>query len=438
MGGVTMTKLLRSTAARLFLVAPFVVGILLAASPAKAVKVTVKDDTFIDLRLLLQPWVSMTYQDWNVKPEQPDLDTQFYLRRMRIILGGQITKWVSFFAETDNPNFGQVKFDGASQWTTMYMQDAYVSFDLHPSLHIIGGLLLLPFTHHSYQSAASLHTLDYHTALIKYPDGSTQTWRSTGVMLRGILFQKWLEYRFAVTTGTPQNYGMDMTKNNPGADTDGIPRFTGRLAFNLFDAEDSFFAGGTYLGAKKILTIGLAMDGQPGAYAKDANAAGVFTGDRYGYFGLGGDVFWDIPIGANRVSGQLAFLYYAGDKHTSGNTLSKGYGLMFDAGYAIGKWEPVIIFDWYRYSALADLADKLGESAVKANHVGIFGGLNYWWMGHSANIKLQMGYEKTPGASVTTTTAATSSTPAATVTTIPKGIWGDGAFKAILQTQLLF
>ena len=38
------------------------------------------------------------------------------------------------------------------------------------------------------------------------------------------------------------------------------PRFSGRLAFNFFDAEEGFFLGGTYLGKKKILSLGFAYD----------------------------------------------------------------------------------------------------------------------------------------------------------------------------------
>jgi hypothetical protein len=402
-----MSKLECRKLFRHFVVGPLAAAtLLLAAAPADAVKVAMPDkpDVFISVGLLMQPWV---YLNYNVdKGNDPDLLAQFYVRRTRFILGGGITKWFSFFAETDMPNWGKTgdfRVTAGGNANQMFIQDAFASIDINPAFHLMFGLILPPFVHHSYQGATSLHTLDYHTGIVKYPGGSNIVWRSGGVMARGHVLSSKLEYRFAVTTGIGMNYvvtpASGTTPASPAVDTDGIPRLTGRVVYNLWDAEDGPFTGGTYLGKKKILSIGLAVDGQPGAFGKvytpTKDAAGNITADnwtRYGYFGVGGDIFLDMPMGTNVVTGQLSVAHYRGEKNAGAGT-----AFFFDGGYMIGRLEPLIGFDYYKPAEGAEKKDATGAVLPNQSAFSFFGGVNYWWVGHNANLKLQVGYDKPSG-----------------------------------------
>jgi hypothetical protein len=368
-----------TAACRAALAALVLVPILLGSSPAKAVKVEVDKDTFLDFHLLVQPWGQFRYEDLKDDPNVQHGFGDFYLRRARIMVGGQITKWVSFFAETDQPNWGK-----GGDWSTtnpFFVQDAYVSFDIHEGFRIVAGMLLIPFIHNAGQGAGTLHNLDYHSDLMKYPLNSNKVWRDSGVMFRGLLLNKKIDYRIAITNGV-QDYA-EMIKGSATAPTvfaatGECPRFSGRLAYNFFDAEEGFFLGGTYLGQKKVLSLGFAYDTQPGVY-----------GPKHNYWATGGDIFVDMPMGkGNRLTGQLDFVGYGGDHNPN-----RGKGFLFDLGYAMGKIEPLVAVDWYRPEVKVDAT----FSDFKNDFMGLHVGVNWWYMGHKANVKLDYGQIKSPG-----------------------------------------
>jgi hypothetical protein len=395
---------------------------LLVSSTAQAVKVEVDKDTFLDLHLLLQPWVQLRHNDpadaASIAANPNDFQAKlqrtfgdFYVRRTRFVIGGQVTKWVSFFAETDMPNWGKggnwnptdrhthdVTIAGTPTTTSafggsgpMYIQDAYLQFNIHEAFNIVGGMILTPFIHNGAQGATSLHTLDYHADLMKYPNNTNKVWRDNGVMFRGFLFKKHLDYRISITNGV--NDGTTMvaaTATAPAvvARTGECPRFSGRLQYNFFDAEEGFFLAGTYLGKKKILSLGFAYDAQPKVYGWDKGT----------YWALGGDVFVDLPMGKNRLSGQLNFVGYGGD-----NNPTRGKGMLFDLGYAIGKWEPIVALDWYRPEVKKFTASSSYMNINSGLDSDLFGahlGLNWWFLGHTANVKLDVGFIKNYGVEV--------------------------------------
>ena len=363
------------------------------AGPAEAVKIQVpdKDDMFLKINFLVQPQIQLIHDPLL---DDPALMTDFYLRRTRILLHGQVSKWVSFFFETDQSNWGR-----KGDWTTseFIVQDAFVDFDIAPEFKIAVGMILTPFVRHFRQSAVSLNTLDYHAALAKYPAGSNKVWRDMGVEFRGIVAKK-LDYRLAITNGVPFAAVQGAAPAGGGAapvtytNKSDMPRFTARLAYNLFDTDGGFFYSGTTLGKKRILAIGAAVDLQPGAFADDNT-----------YMAVGGDVFFDIPAGgSNRMSGQVDFVYY-GD--ADGKNANAGMGLLFDFGYAIGDWQPLVAVDWFQPK----------DADLKGSLLGLHLGLNYWLHGHNANIKLDVGLVKAPTRD-----------------------FGDANIETTIQTQLFF
>ncbi len=345
-----MSRLGKSTGGALALAALLA---LLGPREAAAVKLEASEDVYVDLRYLLQPHVVLS----NDPTASPAFGSDFYLRRSRIMLAGQVSPFVRFLMEADMPDWGK-----GGDWSNpeFAVQDAVVSFDVHEAFKVSVGMLRIPFVHQSKQDAGTLHTLDYHGSVLRSPAGVLG--RDNGVEFRGLVAGGRLDYRVAITngvTGTPHD----------------IPRFSGRLAVNLADPEPGLTYGGTYLGEKKVVSFGAAFDVQPEAF-----------GGADAYFAFGGDLFLDVPMNKNRLSGQLAYVYRGGSANPDA-----GMGLLFDLGYAIGKLEPLIAVDWSMPRGAAGDDDHL---------IGGHVGLNWWLVGHRASIKIDLGIVKESGESM--------------------------------------
>jgi hypothetical protein len=412
-----------------------------AMAPTSGFKIKGPKESFLKIGALLQARLEST-KDAAPSGDRWDFDT--YLRRMRLMLYGQLSKWVNFFVETDNPNFGK-----GSDWSgATFIQDAYLEVNLHEAVQIDVGMLLLPFSHHGMQGATSLLGMDYHGGLIKYPAGSHKVWRDAGVMLRGLFAAQHIEYRLGVFNGA---HGGGQDPRNP----DDLPRLTGRLTFNVFDAEGGagaagMFYDGLYLkktdfgvvSTKRVLSFGASIDWQADlnvavedpALRADPDDPYTVTG-RKDYLGAAWDVFFDIPFGERKLlslNGQANFYYYGhGDRtagldvaaglpsryayyNITGNTASyTGIGMASELGVRYSWVEPVILVDFFK-STMADLdvdenlvdmaayCEALGMASCAPESMGDYlslqGGVNFYLFGHGTTFKLQAGADKKNGA----------------------------------------
>lgn len=339
---------------------------LIAAMPKNAASGT--DDPKMDVHFLLQPQITMGMSHG----DEANFNQDMFLRRTRVILMGNVNKWVHFFFETDNPNLGK---DGNFALSRTFTQDAFVDFRFANEFKVAVGLILLPFTRHNRQSAVSLMGLDYHTALYgggRFPN--THVWRDGGVEARGIVADK-LDYRVGIFRGFEGADG--------GINPDNMPRFTGRVAYYFEGKEDGFFYGGTYLGKTKIISVGAGFDFQLDGTFDD-------KGETAPYMAFTGDVFIDLPMGTNALTAQAAFMYvdggYAAAMAADGITAAgfakngiNGMGSFAEVGYLIGNLQPLVAFEWWD-----------GESdAQDITNVRV--GANYYIKGHNANVKLDYG-----------------------------------------------
>jgi len=333
------------------------------------------DEPKINVRLLLQPWIEATEDG---APSGDSWGTEMFLRRTRIILAGNVNKWIHFFYETDTPNYGK----NGDYNTKLVTQDAYVDFQFYPEFKLAVGMILLPFTHHSRQSAASLNALDYHNFFTgKFIAGKETGWRDFGVEARGIVADR-LDYRVGIYNGLRGAACTDPEAVNCQVlNSADMPRITGRIAVNLFDPEPDYFYGGIYLGKKKVVTLGAGVDMQQGA-TLDAK------GNDKAYFAYSADLFVDYPLENDmEVVAQGAFVQYdrgyVPDPKTAGvfaPDLNSGSGFYAEAGFRYGMIEPVVGYESYS----ADEGNTNDRTAMLA-------GVNLFIKGHNANVKLQTG-----------------------------------------------
>jgi hypothetical protein len=195
----------------------------MVATPAFAgPKWDVADDAWLSLGFLGQVHYSHT--------DNGDPKNDFFLRRGRFILYGQVMDGVKFFVETDNDNAGK-----SGQDVSTDIQDAFVDVRLGNTDHWVeAGLILLPFSFENKTSAAKLLGLDYNSEVIKLTN--TFVWRDYGVEVHGNVGTK-----FAYRVGVFDGY--DSKENNAtNKDPDAGFRYTGHIAFNVVgDVETGWF-----------------------------------------------------------------------------------------------------------------------------------------------------------------------------------------------------
>ncbi len=182
----------------------FLLGMLAAAQARAGTKWEFGEEGWVTLGVLGQVHYSFM--------EDAEDEHDFYLRRGRFIVNGQIIEGVKVFVETDYPNAGK---NGVN--ADFDIQDAWMDVQLFGSNHWVkGGLILLPFSLENRASAVSLLGIDYNVETIKFVNDFV--WRDYGVSLQGSFGDR-IGYKMGIFDG----YDTD-TKNS-----DADLRFTGRV-----------------------------------------------------------------------------------------------------------------------------------------------------------------------------------------------------------------
>ena len=318
-------------------------SLLVAARPAAA-QATIKVNDDVNLRFgVLGQVQADTIEDPGTHAQTSNL----FIRRVRLLFGGQVAKNVTFFVETDSANLGRTVNAAKNIPSTTIIQDAYGEFKTSDAFAIDAGLMFVPFSRNSVQSAATLLPIDYgaYTFSQSAPTQSS-TGRDTGFQVKGYLANNHLEYRLGAFQGARD------------ARSHRTFRYAGRAMYNLFDTEVGFFYTGTYVGKKKVVALGAAFDKQDDYHAYD------------------GDLFVDYPTGPGAVT--LQFDYNRFDGATLFATLPKQNDLLLEFGYLISALRLTPVLQFSR-------RDVIDLSTGDEQRWSL--GLNYWWAAHNANIK---------------------------------------------------
>jgi hypothetical protein len=322
----------------------------LAARPARAQAViTVGDDVSLKFGVLGQFWADA------ISDPAADRETRnLFVRRVRLITGGQVAKNVTFFIETDAPNLGRATTT-KNITPSVIIQDAFASVAAADAFTIDAGLMFVPFSRNSLQSAATLLPVDYG-AYTFAQSAATQssTGRDTGFQARGYLVQKHVEYRIGVFQGA----------RDPGSHN-GF-RYAGRLQVNVFDPEVGFFYTGTYLGKKRIVALGGAFDKQEDYRAFDA------------------DAFLDLPFWVGAVTAQ--FDYNRFDGRTFFATLPLQNGYLAELGVLVAPAHVTPFLQWTNRDVVG-LTGSTTVPSVAGNEHRTSAGAAYWWAAHNTNVK---------------------------------------------------
>ena len=358
----------------------------LPLSSMAGVKLKIDEDTDIDLGFRLQ---TQYLSSDNASTTDTNSKNDFNVRRARIRLGGNVTKWFSFFLQTEKGSGA----DGGGY--DMRLIDAFIKIKPHPLANFIIGENMAPAGRQITTSSGGLMAID-RPGITNY----NLTWGLTGRLQfnnasysagdlalsndeavrdnGGTLFGS---TSFSDRFHLKYYLGMyDGIQNVSGEDEN---RYTARVQFNFLDPEPGYYNLSTYVGKKKTIGIGFSYDSQ------DKITTDSIKGDiDYNFYEV--DAFAELPVGPGTITAETAFQALDLDDATSlddGSLTPKdarntqGDGFYFQTGYLFNNWQPWVGFEQWN----SDAPDDTGSwDAWRA-------GLTYFVKGHNANIKL--GYE---------------------------------------------
>ncbi len=296
---------------------------------------------------------------------------QLYIRRLRVLVGGNLTKNTSFFFESDATNIGRVGTNGSkTNGVSMYVQDAQIQHTFMPELSFVAGLHLVGISRNGLQGATTLMGINYGTyQFISSTPLDNSVGRDLGVTARGFLADERLEYRAGVYSGRNVNQYSPL-------------RGAARLQYCFLDREKGFFYTGTTLGKGRMVNVGAGVDMQ-----------GTFRG-------YSADAFVDLPVselGSITVSASVGALNGGGsdvDSSAFTGLVPQQSIVFFEAGFLFKDLNLQPYLKYESQSVRASVMKQVGATAATLDYQNMlrsgdrFGlGVNYFLNAHGANVK---------------------------------------------------
>lgn len=346
---------------------------LLASSAFAGPTWTFGDDDQGLLKLEYKGQFQVVNRDTGAGPAGDESATEFNFRRNRLALMGAWGDNFGLYVQTEYTEDRNITAfevsDGADG--NFEMLDAVLRFKLNDSVNLWVGKFKYNLTRENQEACEMPLTLD-RSIFIRAPFVST---RDKGVALWGNLFDNKFQYRVDAMNG--RNDSASSPKSNP--------RFSARVHLSLLDPEVNYGYKGTYMGEKKVLTIGA-------AYQTEAAVAYAGT-EEVDYSAWTVDAFVEYPfegIGTFTLSGAYVE-YDLEDAYTNGSPDADVTGVNGEknGGYVkVGYLFPNMPLQLFARSEGWSFA-KLDD--VYDQEVSLYGvGFNYYLRGQ--NLKVTVEY----------------------------------------------
>ena len=195
----------------------------------------------------------LSYRDIGSGPDGTDGTTNFGFRRNRLAFMGGWSDKVSLYVQMEfaDPNLAPVDFSGAGFDSNAQLLDAAVRFSFSDAFKLNVGRFKYNFSRENLEACEDPLTLD-RSLFIRTAYVGT---RDDGVALWGNLFGDRFQYRVDAMEGRQAAPGTV-------APSSGL-RYSARGHVTLLDPENTYGYKGTYLGKKKVLTVGAAYQMEP-------------------------------------------------------------------------------------------------------------------------------------------------------------------------------
>jgi hypothetical protein len=297
-----------------------------------------------------------------------DDTTEFNFRRNRLALMGAYGETFGLYVQTEYTEDNDYSNSDGDEFQLL---DAVMRFKRNNAVNLWVGKFKYNLTRENLEACEIQLTLD-RSLLIRAPFVKT---RDKGVAVWGNLFEDKFQYRFDVMNGNDFS--------------DSSLRYSARAHVSLLDPEKGYGYKGTYMGEKKVLTIGAAYQ-----FENDVTETGP-DADSVDYSAWTVDVFAEYPvedIGTFTLSGAYvdydlddAYQHGLPDGDVTGLNGEKN-GYYVKAGYMFPNL-PLQLFgrvEGWSFARLGDVYDQ------EIDWYG--GGFNYFLRGQ--NLKVTVEYSK--------------------------------------------
>jgi len=294
-----------------------------------------------------------------------DLGTEFYLRRARLLVNGDVSNYFTYLYQIDMPNAGKRgNYPTQANGGFTYVQDAWIGFAptgiTGPNVvYIDAGILLQPISRHLLVSTTNFMTADVHTDSFRIVGGMPGL-RDPGIQVRGWLFDKKVGFRGGVYEGVRGTYlapaaatGVVPAPANNAVNIKNNPRFAGFVNIDILGSEEgAWLYQENYWAKEPILSVGGSANYQAQSVLGPAGITDNFVGSVH--------AFTDIPFGENLEVTAQAIGYRSTQGKGSRNT---GFGGFIDAGVRIGNIKPYASYE-------AFVGDSCPDDAVASACTG--------------------------------------------------------------------
>lgn len=288
----------------------------------------------------------------------PVLDGQsqnLFLRRANFMGAATLGSKLDLTLTLSATDFGKATENGTKK-STVTVLDAFGTYRFADNLFLDAGWLRVPWSHNGLQTVSSLLGQDYspYSYAQQLPSMGNPSGRDGGIQGRGFFFENVLDVRL----GLFQGRRLPATPDRPAARN--ALRTAARVQANLLDPETSHFYRGSYFGAKRVLSFGVAHDRQDEYRATTA------------------DGFLDLPFGGDTLTVQASHYWYDGGAFLD---LPKQKDVSLEASWTFGgpRLSPVARYE----------SRRLDGPATSANwdesHYSL--GLAWWIDGFKNNVK---------------------------------------------------
>ena len=330
-------------------------------------------------------------RDTGSGPTKDSSTADLNFRRNRLALMGSYGEIVSMYVQTEfleKQNITPLTVTDGDASTDFSILDAQMRFEFDKTFNVYVGKLKYNLSRENLEACEAPLTLD-RSLFVRAPFVTT---RDKGVAVWGNLFNDVFQYRLDAMNGRSAT-GTDTPESNF--------RYSGRAHISLLDPENSYGYKGTYLGKKKVLTVG-------GAYQMEKKVAYSDTVSKTGavdYKGWTADLFFEYPIanmGTVTLSGAYEDINLGGaykganpDPGTVGLNGEKN-GWYMKGAYMLPNI-PLQLFGRYekwKFASLNLSSNGVATDTVYDQRIDWFGfGANYYF--RDQNLKLTMEYAKT-------------------------------------------
>lgn len=331
------------------------------------------------------------FNDDDLKPNE---STEFKIRRGRIRLGIDPHPMWSMFLQTEFRNDNSTA--GGNSGADVRMIDAFITFKPKKIFQIVAGERMAPVTRQNLTSSGGMMAYD-RPGITNYNltwglKGNTGLQNGTVAGTKGGTVGDVNVRDLGLTLfgsgdiddNTHFKYYLGVSEGSEVNKPDDTERYSARAQINFGAAESGYFNLSTYLGKKDTMGFGIAIDQQ------DDIALDSVTGKGVDYRLWTADAFMEKHLSGGVLNLEAAYINLdldGANSLTNSSSVSlggvaakqvQGSGAYVQAGYLMGNWQPFVMAEYWN----SDGANGAGSwDSVR-------GGLNYYFKGHNANVKL--------------------------------------------------